>query len=231
MQQNPHVGHRARVKQEFLQKGFDQNTPPHKVLEMLLFYAIPRKDTNEIAHSLINRFGSISGVLDASVEDLVKVKGITENTAALIKLTVPLARIYMCDRYEAPAQFKSIEDLGNFLIAHYFGYKEEVFSVTCFDSCGHLLGHEIIEYGDISSVGVSTRKIVESVFKCNGANAVISHCHPDGLALPSKADINITQMIGNALKAIGVKLCDHIIVAGNDFVSLAQSAKYRDLFI
>lgn len=230
MQENPHAGHRERVKREFLQKSFDENTPPHKVLEMLLFYAVPRKDTNVMAHELISRFGSLSGVFDAPVEELTTVKGVTENVAALLKLIVPMSRLYMCDRYEAPAQFKSIEDLGDFLIARYFGRKDEVFSITCFDSCGRFLGHETIESGDISSVGVSTRKIVEFVFICDAANAVISHCHPDGFALPSQADINVTKMVHSALKAIGVKLCDHIIVAGNDFVSLFQSAKYRDLF-
>ena len=81
-----HDGHRDRVKREFLQKGFDMNTPPHKIMEVLLFYSIPRKDTNEMAHELLNRFGSISGILDAPAEEIVKIPGISTNTAAFLSL-------------------------------------------------------------------------------------------------------------------------------------------------
>ena len=93
-----HDGHRERVKEEFLKNGFNESTPPHKVIEMLLFYSIPRKDTNDIAHRLVNRFGSISGILDAPVEQLTEVKGISLNTAILIKLIISVARIYRCEK-------------------------------------------------------------------------------------------------------------------------------------
>ena len=91
---NPHEKHRQRVRKEFLENGFSDATPPHKILEMLLFYSIPRKDTNEIAHALLNRFGSISGVVDATPTELMSIDGIGESSVALIKLLIPIFRQY-----------------------------------------------------------------------------------------------------------------------------------------
>ena len=132
-----HDGHRERVKKEFLQNGFDVNTPPHKIMEMLLFYSIPRKDTNELAHILLNRFGTISGILDAPTGELVKIPGISTNTAALIKLIIPIARIYLTETNSKSRRYLRADDVCDYLMNMYFGYQKEVFSVTSFSNiCG-----------------------------------------------------------------------------------------------
>ena len=92
MDKNLHEGHRERARQEFLQHGFDRNTPPHKILELLLFYCVGRVDTNPIAHELIAKYGSVAGVLDAPVEELAAFKGLNERSAVLLKLIMPIAQ-------------------------------------------------------------------------------------------------------------------------------------------
>lgn len=225
-----HSGHRERVRREFLKNGFTEATPPHKIIEMLLFYSIPRKDTNEIAHELLNRFGSISGILDAPVERLTEVPGVNINTAALIKLIIPIARIYRSDKCAAAEKFSSMDDICTYLMNKYFGYDKEVFSVMSISAGGKLIGYDILSVGNVSEVNISTREVIETVLKRRAACAVIAHNHPDGVALPSKEDIAVTETVSSALSHINVKLLDHIVISGDDYVSMAQSRCFKYIF-
>lgn len=230
MGENIHSGHRERVKRDFLENGFNETTPPHKIIEMLLFYSIPRKDTNETAHELLNRFGSVSGILDASVEQLTEVPGVNINTAALIKLIIPIARIYKNDKSTAAEKFESIDGLCDYLMNKYFGYAREVFTVLSLTAGGKLIGCDVLSEGNISEVNISTREVIETVLKRRAACAVIAHNHPDGVALPSREDIDVTETVKSALSHINVKLLDHIIIAGDDYVSMAQSKCFKYIF-
>lgn len=225
-----HDGHRERVKKEFLQNGFDVNTPPHKIMEMLLFYSIPRKDTNELAHILLNRFGTISGILDAPTGELIKIPGISTNTAALIKLIIPIARIYLTETNSKSRRYLRADDVCDYLMNMYFGYQKEVFSVTSFSGNGRMLGFDILASGNVNEVNVSTRKVLETVINRNAVCAIIAHNHPNGTAVPSEADIAVTKDIKNALEHINVKLLDHIVISGDDYVSMCQSKAYRYIF-
>lgn len=231
MQGSDHSGHRERMRQEFSQGGFRDNTPQHKILEMLLFYSIPRKDTNIIAHRLIDRFGSISGVIDAPEDELMKIPDISFNTVTLLKLIIPVARVYVSDKCELPNKFNNIDDICNFLLGKYFGYNREVFAITTFSNNGRKLGYDILNEGSITSVSVSTRDIIEVALKRNASCVIMSHNHPEGIALPSKEDVEMTKMVQSALRLINVKLIDHIIIAGDDYVSMAQSRSYKYIFL
>ncbi|MBQ3817425.1 MAG: RadC family protein [Clostridia bacterium] len=230
MAENLHSGHRKRVRQEFLEHGIDENTPAHKIFELLLFYSIPRCDTNEMAHRLLNKFGSVSAVLDADIEDLVQVEGINESSAILIKMIVPLARIYKIEKEEKPAQFTNHNQVGAFLLNRYLGKTEEMLTMICLDDKGTLLSFDIIEKGDISSVGVPMRKIIQIVSRVNANVVILAHNHPSSLALPSNSDITITLMVKEALSHIQVKLLDHIIISNGDYVSMAISKDYAHIF-
>ena len=230
MEENVHSGHRERVRKEFLKNGFDEDTPPHKIMEMLLFYSIPRKDTNEIAHELVSRFGSIAGIIDAPVEELVKVNGVNTNTAALIKLIMPVARRYMFDKKRNTHKYSNIDEVGNYLLSRYIGYSKEVFSITSFSGSGSILGFDILSEGDVSEVSISTRTVIEAVLKRQAVCAIIAHNHPDGVAVPSDNDIAVTENIKNALAHINVRLLDHLIIADGDYVSMAQSRLYKHIF-
>ena len=227
---NPHKKHRERVRQEFLAHGFNENTPPHKILEMLLFYGIPRKDTNEIAHALLNRFGSITAVLEATPEELMRIDGIGESAAALIKLLVPVFRLYDNEKSIKGQSIKSMGQFCDILIKKYTGYTNEVFGLTTISSKGTIIAFDILGTGDISSVGITTRSVIEKVIERKAVGAVISHNHPNGNALPSPEDIYMTKRISDALSHINVKLLDYIIISDNDCVSLAQTPDYAHLF-
>ncbi len=229
---NPHSKHRQRVRREFLENGFTSATPPHKILELLLFYSIPRKDTNEIAHALLNRFGSISAVLEASQTELMRVEGIGESSAVLIKLLLPIFRAYEDEGALRIFNPNSLDDICEFIKRKYIGLTKEAFAVTSFNSRNEIIAFDIIATGDISSVGISTRSVAEKIIERKGVCAVISHNHPNGRAFPSPEDVSLTRDIFNALKYLNIPLIDHIVVSNidNDCISMAQSERYCRLF-
>lgn len=229
--QNIHEGHRERKKRMFLEYGFHEETPQHEIIEMLLFYSIPRKDTNEIAHKLLNKFGSVSGIIDAPNAELLKIKGVTLHTVTLFKLIVPIYRQYSSDKYDKHYRFTNIDEICDFLLGKYFGYNKEVLAITTFSSSGKMINYDILTVGSVASVGVSTREIIEVVLKRNATCAIMSHNHPNGIAIPSDEDVEITKMVQKALQHIDVKLIDHIIIADNDYVSMAQSKIYKNIFL
>lgn len=229
---NVHDGHRERVKSEFLAHGFNDSTPEHKILEMLLFFGIPRKDTNEIAHDLLNRFGSLAGVFEADVSELKKVDGVGDNAAALLKLMVPVTKRYLSEK-KFSKKSDNIVDISNFyeyINLQYFGKTTELFMMTCFDVKGKLTGTDILAEGDNSEVKISIRTVISTALRREAAYAVISHNHPKGFAVPSAEDADATGMINEALKSIKVNLLDHIVVSDDDYVSMRQSRSYNHLF-
>lgn len=225
-----HDGHRERVKQEFLKNGFNESTPPHKIVELILFYSIPRKDTNEIAHELLNRFGSISGILDAPTQELTEIKGVSLNTAILLKLIISVARIYRSEKSEKQVDFANLDEVSDYILSRYFGYTKEVFSVISFSGSGRLLGFDILSEGSVSEVNISTRDIIETVLKRQAVSVILAHNHPGGTAVPSNEDIAVTKNIQSALSHINVKLLDHIVISGDDYVSMLQSRLFKKIF-
>lgn len=226
-----HQNHRKRVRAEFLANGFNEATPPHKVLEMLLFYGIPRADTNETAHLLLERFGSFDRVIDAPVEELKKVKGMGDNTAVLVKLMASVVRLYMKEKTQPGRKcYSTLDELGDFLTVKYIGFTKEAFAITSLDNQGSILGFDIVAEGEVGTVSVSTRNVVETVIKRNATYVVLSHNHPGGQATPSYEDIKTTEKLCDVLRNINVGVLDHIILCDNDYVSLAVSESYSHIF-
>ena len=216
-----HDGHRQRLIQRFLEEDLD-NFEPHNVLEMLLFYAIPRKDTNELAHVLMDTFGSLKGVFDAPYEELIKVTGIGPNTAALLKLVPSLTRTY----YSSDARsiiLDTSEKSGEYFLPYYIGQTEEVVRLACLDAGGKVISNQILHRGSANAAEVNIRKIVNIALRNNAMGVILAHNHPGGLPLPSEEDVATTKSIREALMPMGILLMDHIIVAGQDYVSMARS--------
>lgn len=230
MNNNPHAGHRERVRAEFIANPINEHTPPHKILEFLLFYSIPRRDTNEIAHALMNKFHTLSNVFDATSEELLSVDGVGESTVALLKNLLPVARLYEADKSSAVTKLSTFEEMGNYILKKYIGITDEHLSMLCLDNRGKILGFEFLAKGDIESVGVSTRKIIAFAMRCNATSCVLAHNHPGGIAIPSNEDLIITASVKKTLFDIGVRLIDHIIIANSDFVSMRLSRDYSYLF-
>lgn len=222
MQKADHSGHRSRMKKKLMQNGFD-HMEPHEVLEILLYYAIPQRNTNDIAKNLIDRFGSISAVFDASV-DMLKSAGLTEHQALYLTMFPDIARIYLVDKYENQDKIIDYDNITGFIRDRFIGLEEqENVLLILIDKKGKLVYSGIISQGDFNSASISIREIVTLAINYAATSAFIAHSHPSGLALPSKEDVLVTRDLKKALKLVGIHLLDHFIVADHECVSLAES--------
>ncbi len=222
-----HKGHRERLKKRFQESGLDSFTDI-QVLELLLFYAIPRRDTNPIAHRLLERFGSLSQVLEASVEDLKRVEGVGHEAAVFLHLIPASGRYYMVDKTMHSKVLTTIEQCGQYMLPFFFGRGVETIFLLCLDAKCKVLCCKEIGEGSVNSAGISVRKIVETALAANATSVVLAHNHPSGIALPSPEDLHTTKRVAMALKAVDIQLVDHIIVADDDYISLAASGRRFD---
>lgn len=220
-----HEGHRKRMKDRFFHEGLDHFSE-FEALEILLYYAIPRKDTNPIAHSLIDHFGSLAQVLDASVEELEQVSGVSQNVAILMKLVTEMGRLYMVKRTEDNKILKTIRDCGEYLKPYFFGRTNETVFLLCLDAKCKVIGCRKVGEGSVNSANVPIRRIVEMALNSNATSVVLSHNHPSGVAVPSDEDVATTRRVAAALSMVDIILVDHIVVADDDFVSMVHSG-YR----
>ncbi len=219
---NEHKGHRDRTRQLFLQMG-GESLPDHILLEILLYYAVPRRDTNELAHLLLGAFGGIKGVLEADVDELQQVPGIGYNAAVLLKLGLSLFRSYLQDMQSAENVLDCTQKIGDYLVPMFIGKTDESLYLLCFNDRYKLLRCELIAQGIHNAVSINQKKIVERAALSKCSRVVIAHNHPGGVALPSDEDVRSTLQIHSTLKALHIQLVDHIIVSGDDYISLADS--------
>lgn len=217
-----HAGHRSRVKSEFLARGLE-GWPDHRALELLLFYAIPQGDVNKLAHTLIDHFGSLSGVLDASVDELKKVPGVGEHTAVLLRLIPALSGRYLEDRGSVGRIVRTTDEAAGVLTPYFFGVRNEMVYILCLDSKGKLLGVRKVSEGSIFASDINIRRIAEEAMGLRASRLYLAHNHISNLAFPSAADWQATDVIRAALAPLGLELIDHIIFVDGDAVSLRQS--------
>jgi len=222
-----HDGHRERLRARFQAEGLD-NFTEFQVLELLLFYCIPRQDTNELAHALIDQFGSLPQVLETGTKELMTVKGIGQNTATFLNLIPAVARYYGVERSKREEKpLLTINDCGEYLRQRFKGQSNETVYLLCLDAkCKPRCCPKIGE-GSVNSAGVPIRRVVEAALGANATSAILAHNHPSGLALPSHEDVVTTRRVAAALDAVEVRLADHIVMADNDFTSMLQSGYYR----
>lgn len=221
-----HEGHRGRLKKRFLEYGLE-SFEDHSVLELLLFYALPRSDVNPIAHALINKFGSLAAVFDAPLEELARVPGIGVNAAEYIKLIPQVSRRYLMSRASFDDILDSTKKAGAYLLPRFYAERDEIVYLVCLDAKCKVLNCKLLFRGSVNSAGVSIRKIVENALVYNSTSVIIAHNHTSGIAVPSEEDKITTRRIQEALRAVDITLSDHIIVADDDFVSLADNGFFR----
>ena len=217
-----HTGHRQRMRQRFLEYGLD-NFADHNVLELLLFYAVPQKDTNGLAHDLLAAFDTLDGVFDADVESLMSVPGVKENTAALIRLVPALCRRYLMAKSEPGQLITDSEAAGEFLKPRFVGAKNETLYMVCMDAKMKVLDCRELSSGNTTSVHLDMRQAVRIALGQNASAVLLAHNHTGGFAIPSGEDVAATLRLREVLAEVGVTLTDHIVVAGDDFVSMADS--------
>lgn len=223
-----HEGHRQRLKNRFLEHGLE-SFEKHNILELLLFYSIPQKDTNDLAHALLDSFGSLKGVFEADFSELIKIPGIKENTATLIKLIPELAREYMFEEVSEDRIFDTADKIGKFFVRKYIGEVNEKVYLMLLDNGFKLLNVSEIHEGSVNSAKISTRKIMTQVIKYNASMAVVAHNHPNGLAVPSLEDVNTTYSLRRTLDGYEVKLLEHILVGGNEYFPIIHETHSTEM--
>lgn len=218
-----HEGHRLRVKQRYMEEGLD-NFKEHEALEMLLFYCLSRKDTNELAHSLLDEFGNLPAVLAATPAQLANVAGIGEGTALFLSFINDFNRYTQVRKKEMECSaLLSVEQCGEYLYPKFLGRRNEVVYLVCLDSKCKILGCKFLGEGSVNSAAVPIRRIVEHALNMNASTVVLAHNHPSGVALPSTDDVHTTRVLASALQAVDVLLADHIVFSDDEFVSMRQS--------
>lgn len=221
-----HDGHRDRKREQFLRCGAE-SFADHELLELLLYYAIPRGDVNPLAHALMDRFGSLSGVLAAPAELLAQVEGVGERTAMLLRLVPQIAQMARLADMEREVALNTREKIGDYLLELFSRERNEAVYQVCLDGKGKLLACRRLGEGSASAVNLDVRKIVQNAIVFCACSVILAHNHPSGVALPSQEDHTATLRVKEALASIDVKLEDHIIVADHDFLSFAQSGFLR----
>lgn len=221
MSESIHAGHRERLRQRFREQGLS-GFAEHEVLELLLTYAIARRDVNPLAHELIAQFGSLAAVLEADVSELMRVNGVGESAAMLISLMPELF-----GRYERSMQGKrpvvsNMEEARAYCRSLFFGAHEEMVYVLCLDKHGRVIHPALLRRGTIDEVAIYPREVVEMVIRYHAHAVLLTHNHPGGDVMPSRADYDVTRRISVALAGIGVPLVDHLILSDEAMFSMKR---------
>lgn len=223
-----HEGHRNRLRDKFLHGGID-GFEDHEVLELLLFYAIPRKNTNNIAHKLLQKFGSLDAVFDSPINLLKTVEGVGESAAIFIKIISNITRLYVERKYVNCKNVLSVQEMNDKLMMKFIGRQEETVAIMLLDAKGKILYEGIVNKGTVNTVDIYMRKIIELIVLYSASAIILAHNHPSGVAVPSRDDIETTTSINNILKSMKVHLIDHIVVADGDYVSMKDCGMLEDL--
>lgn len=217
-----HDGHRDRIKKKFLESGFN-SFEEHEILEMLLFYSIPRKNTNEIAHNLINKFGNIYKVCNADVELLQEVDGISYNSAILLKMIPSLCKEYT-KNIDMDFNFNDINTILKFCINQYTGETTEILKAIYLDNVSNLIACvDICSMNSRNSVIVNATKIIERAEKYKSSKIILIHNHPNGSIVPSQEDIISTNKLIKIFRELRLNILDHIIVANDKAISMVNN--------
>ncbi len=219
--QFPHSGHRQRVIKKYIEHGLD-SFAEHEVLELLLFFSIPRIDTNEIAHSIINEYGSLKNVLEASPDELKAMSGVGDNSAALISLFRAVHEYINTSVTDKRIKFRDTSDLGAFCVNYFSKHVEESFIMLAMDSELNLKKVCRISKGTANETAFYSSKIVQKALNLHATTVVIAHNHPGGSTQPSTADLKLTLEIKKTMDGVRVDLLDHLICSNNFFTSLRE---------
>lgn len=221
MEKKLHEGHRQRVKNRFLNEGLDA-FEDHQVLEMLLFFCIPMKDTNELAHKMIREFGSLAGLFEADSKDIGRRCGVSENTAILVSLVPSLSRRYFKGKWGDKPVLNSSASAGEYAASLFSGRVYEAFYVICLDGQNRVNYSAMVHEGTLNEVTVYPRLIVEVALRHQAHSVILAHNHPGGSLNPSQDDLDVTRKIVAALEPLSIKVLDHIIVAGEKHMSFKE---------
>lgn len=222
---NLQEGHRARLLNRFVNNGLSA-LHDHEILELLLTFVIPRKDTKPIARELIQKFKTIGSVINAPADELVKINGIGERTASLFPLIRDIMAHCLKERFEKQEAVSHRRDVEEYL-RFYFGLRRDEFVAALFlDNGNHVLRTEIVAEGTVNQCALYPRSVIEKALRCGAASIILAHNHPGGGINPSEADWQITERIFTVGKLLEIPLLDHIIICSQKVVSLREMSRW-----
>lgn len=222
-----HDGHRERLRARAMKDNDLDTFPDHNVLELLLFSVIPRGDVNPLAHRIIERFGSLAAALEASPEELMNVEGVGEKTAAFLTLIPKVARRYLISKSGESVVVRSPDDAGRYLLPRFFGERNETVYALLLDAKGAVIDCRRMGRGGLNAAAVDVRDVAEYAISQKAAGVILAHNHTSGIAIPSHEDEEATEKLNRALDVFGIRLIDHLVVADNDFVSMADNGFFN----
>jgi len=216
-----YLKHRERLKKRFSAAGLAALND-YEVLELLLSYAIPRKDVKPPAKLLLRQFGSLKGVMDAEVTELEKINGVSTHTALLIKLVKELGSLYLKEKAAEKTQISCTAELLNYCRMSLGGLKDERFNVIYLNAQNRVIDMETIQEGIVNQAVVYPRKVLENALKRKASAIILVHNHPSGQVKPSDADIRLTRLIQDTAKILDIIVHDHIIIGENRAFSFRE---------
>ncbi len=216
-----HIKHRERLKEKFLQYGADA-LADHEFIELLLFYALPRQNTNEIAHTLINEYGSLAEILDTDVETLMQIKGISMHSATLFKVLAACINKYVNDKNNIINAVLTPNNINTYIKNLFYGHTNEVAYVILMDHECVVRKIKKLSTGSINAAPIYPREVVKIAVNDRYPYLMLAHNHPNGNEMPSESDLKITKTIELALSFVEVRLVDHVIVSGGNLISMSQ---------
>lgn len=219
----PHEGHRARMKKRFLCDS-GESMESHELLETLLFYAIPRRNTNEIAHALLARFKTLAGVLEASVDELMQIEGVGESAAIFLKTISAIIRRNDLDKQTKLPKYTSISALMEYVKPLFSQLTHERVYILCFDSSMRMISCDKVCDGSVTAVSVNSQIMLRIALTKNAHAVILAHNHPQGIACPSAADLTATGQYRDIFEKAGILMVEHFIVAEDEAVSLINKS-------
>ncbi|MBQ9921595.1 MAG: hypothetical protein IJO52_05375 [Clostridia bacterium] len=227
--ENLHRHHRLRLKNRFLKNGLE-GFEPHNVLELLLFFAVPQGDTNELAHILLNKFGSISDVFSAPYSELIKIKGVGDHTATMLKLMPELFKVYVKERTEIDDKKSfTVDDVAKYLVPLYIACENEVVRALYFDNRMCLVENKVIFEGDLNSANLSYKEVAKISLTRGLPNVILAHNHPQTISpIPSMEDISTTSKLKESLAMFNINLVEHIIISGKRYSRVLEVMSWGD---
>ena len=219
-----HTGHRQRMRSRVKQNGF-ASLADHEVLEYLLFFVLPRQDTNPIAHRLLEQFHSVENVLAAPVEELCRVDGIGPTAAEFLHALHETNRYCEMSRARTPKRFTETAQIAEYLVSWFRGKKQEVLLMLALDDRGTLVRTICLQEGTVGSVAINVNQMAAQALNTGAPVMVFAHNHPGGVAAPSRDDMITTANLMQALAVLQIRVSDHIIVAGEDWISLRETGR------
>ena len=216
-----HAGHRQRMHERVQKYGLE-SLAEHEALEYLLYFTNARRDTNAMAHALLERFGDFAGVLEADEEELCLVEGVGPASARLLHLLPQVNAYYHNSLLKGRRRLRTTEELGAYMLARFRGAVRERVLLLCLDSSRRIMSSAWLNSGGADSVQLPIREAIGQAVRVKAFWAVLCHNHPNGNVLPSREDMMATAELARGLYVVGVELLDHIIVTEGEYLSMRQ---------